>query len=89
MGLGRLWQPFHLLGLFAPDDVADVGWPSAAVNAGRKESRVDKIEVVRRECEWFVQVIDLFGFMLATVIRLSCEYVDELRWMTLESRVAT
>lgn len=54
-------------GVFAPDDIVDVGWPSVAVDAGRKESRVDKVEVVRREREWPVQIINLHSVMLATV----------------------
>lgn len=67
---GRLlWlQPFTLLGIFAPDDVTNVGWPSVTVNAGRKESRVNKIEVVRRECEWSIQVINLHDTSSATVL---------------------
>jgi hypothetical protein len=54
-------------GVSAPDDIADIGWPPAAVDAGRKEARMDKVEVVRRECEPSVQVIDLSGVVLATV----------------------
>jgi hypothetical protein len=48
-------------GGFAPDYVAKIGWPSGSVDAGRKESRVDKIEMVCRKGETAVQVIDLFG----------------------------
>lgn len=41
----------ELPGIFAPDDVADIGRPPSTVDAGRKESRVYKIKVVRRKCE--------------------------------------
>lgn len=47
-------------GELAPDYVTKIGWPSGSINAGRKESRMDKIEMVCRKGETAVQVIDLF-----------------------------
>lgn len=57
----------ELPGMFAPDDVADIGRPSGPVDAGRKESRVYKIKVVRRKCECSIQVVNLQDVVLATV----------------------
>jgi len=62
-------RPSACSGVFAPDNVVDVGWPSVAVDAGRKEPRVDKVEVLGREREWPIQVINLHSVMLATVTR--------------------
>jgi len=57
------------LGGLAPEYVAEIGWPSGSVDAGRKESGVDKIEVVCGKGEGAIQVIDLFGDTLATVLQ--------------------
>jgi hypothetical protein len=57
------------LGGCVPDYVTEIGRPSGSVDAGRKESRVDKIEVVCGKREGAIQVIDLFGDILATVPR--------------------
>ena len=47
------------LDLLVPDDITNIGWPSSTVNAGRKKSRLNKIKVVRRECEVSVQIVNL------------------------------
>jgi hypothetical protein len=62
----------NLLKGFAPDYVTEIGWPSGSVDTGRKESRVDKIEVVGGKCEAAVQIIDLLDDMLAALLRRSC-----------------
>jgi hypothetical protein len=53
----------------APFDITEIGWPSGSVDAGRKESGVDKIEVVCGKGEWAIQVIDLVANTLATVLQ--------------------
>lgn len=59
------------LGYLAPDDVADIRWPSRSVNAGRKESRVDEVKMIRWESEISIQVVNLCLGLLATVFPLA------------------
>lgn len=47
----------------------DIGRPSRSVDAGRKESGMDKIEIVGGEGERPVQVINLCCATSATVLR--------------------
>lgn len=54
--------------MIAPDYVLDVGWPSTSMDSGGEESGVYQIEVIGREGECPVQVIDLRRATLATVL---------------------
>lgn len=47
----------------------EIGWPSGSVNAGRKKSGMDKIEMICGKSEATIQVINLFGETLATVLQ--------------------
>ena len=52
-----------------PGDVTDVARPSSSVDAGRKQSGMHKIEVVGREGERLIQVVDLFDDRLTTILK--------------------
>jgi hypothetical protein len=47
------------------------------VDAGRKESGVDKVEVVAGECETAIQIINLLDDLLAALLRRFCLVDDE------------